>query len=234
VSRVEYLVDGLVAAVVEADPSRPAGVERFEVQHTFPRSGAYVMQVRVSVHNPPSKGRDEPGPPFALSSPPFRVEVTDVVPSWLRAQSGDRRRNLMPAGAPRVRATTGLRQDGRDHAPERAVDNFTLTAWLARSEDEAPRLTITLEHPQTADLILLTSPRTVPHLQGFYSRPLEVEVLINEELTHRVLMPPDERRKARLELDAVVRIKRLDLTIRHSAPGQTDTTGLSEVELQRR
>jgi hypothetical protein len=63
---------------------------------------------------------------------------------------------------------------------------------------------------------------------------MEVEVVLNEELTHRVLMPPDERRKARLELERPVRVRQLDLTIRWKAPGQVESTGLAEVELQLR
>ena len=234
VSRVEYLVEGKVVATVEADPLQPAGVERFEVRCSLPRSGAFLFQVRATVHAAPREGSQEPGAAFVLSSAPFRVEVAGVVPQWLREQLRDRARNLMPAGAPGVRASSSLRQDSLDYGPEHAVDNFGLSVWLAQPQDTAPTLTITLAQPQTADLVLFASPRIVPHAEGHFSRPLEVEVAINEGEPQRVLMPPDERRKARLELPAPVRIKRLDVTIRWKAPGRVESTGLAEVELQKR
>ena len=234
VGRVEYLVDGQVAAVVEADPYQPSGIERYAVQHELPRSGVFRVEARVSVYAPPREGDDEPGPPSVISSPPFEVEVSGVVPAWVRAQLGDRRRNLMAAAEPSVRASSALREGGADHAPERAVDNFGLSAWLARPDDEKPSLSIRLGDPQRADVILLASPRTVPYREGWYARPMEVEVVINEDETYRVLVPPDERRKARLELERPERIRQLDLTIRWKAPGRVESTGLAEVELQLR
>jgi hypothetical protein len=234
VARVEVLVDGAIVAAVEGDPRRPAGLERFALQHSLPRSGTYAMQVRAHVHAAPAEGSQEPGPAAVVASPAFQVEVRDVVPQWLRDQVAERPRNLLPSGEPRVSVSTALREGGASHAPERAVDGRYLTCWLAAADDEQPRLTIVLGRPREADVILLGSARTVPHRAGHYARPMEVEVTVNEDETYRVLMPPDERRKARLELPAPVRVKQLDLVIRWKAPGEVASTGLSEVELQRR
>ena len=95
----------------------------------------------------------------------------------------------------------------------------------------APGLLFTFLAPDDARVAAL-GVRLVGLLQ---SQPLEyVAVQAEEGEAQRVLMPPDELRKARLLLDEPVRVRQLDLTIRWKAPGRVDSTGLAEVELQRR
>jgi len=232
VSLLEYLLDGQVVASLPSDPAKPIDIERFEHRLQVPRSGSFEVRARATVIPPPQQGSKEPGAAEVIESKPFQVEVAGVVPQWLRDQAGDRALNLLPAAEPKVRASSALREDGRDYAPELAVDNRTLTAWLARPEDALPTLEIELGRPTVVNTILISAPRTVPYVEGHYARPMEVEVLINGKDSHVVRMPKEERQKARIELSEPVRVLSIKVKITWRGLGQVENTGLAEVELQ--
>lgn len=232
VSLVEYVLDGQVVASLAGDAAKPVDIERFESRIHLPRSGAFALQVRATVHAPPAEGSKEPAPGEVLASKPFDVEVDGVMPEWLRAQAGDRALNLLPLAGATVRASSALREDGRDYAPELAVDNRTLTAWLARPEDREPTLEIELDRPTVVSAVLISSPRTLPYEEGHFARLMEVEVILNGKDSHVVRMPKEERRKARLELAEPVRVLSITVKIRWKGPGKVESTGLAEVELQ--
>jgi hypothetical protein len=234
VSLVEYLVDGEVVASLPSDPLEPVEIERFEHRFHLPRSGAFRVQARATVHAAPAAGGKEPGPGEVLTSKPFEVEVAGVRPEWLREQAGDRALNLLPAAEPTVRASSALREDGRDYRPELAVDNRTLTAWLARPEDATPTLEIDLGRPTLVSAILISAPRTVPYEAGHFARPMEVEIVLNGKDAHVVRMPKEERQKARLELAEPVRLLSLTVKVTWKGLGKVESTGLADVELQHR
>jgi hypothetical protein len=232
VSVLEYLLDGQVVASLPSDPAKPIDIERFEHRLQLPRSGAFEVRARATVLPPPQQGSKEPGAAEVIDSKPFEIEVAGVVPQWLRDQAGDRALNLLPGANPTVRASSALREDGRDYAPELAVDNRTLTAWLARPEDAKPTLEIDLGRPTVVNAILISAPRTVPYREGYFARPMEVEVVLNGKDSHVVRMPKEEREKARLELSEPVRLLSLSVKITWRGLGQVESTGLADVELQ--
>jgi hypothetical protein len=232
VSLLEYLLDGQVVASLPSDPAKPIDIERFEHRMQLPRSGAFEVRARATVLPPPQQGSKDPGAPEVIDSKPFEVEVAGVVPQWLRDQAADRALDLLPAALPKVRASSSLREDGRDYAPELAVDNRMLTAWLARPEDAAPTLEIELGRPTVVNTILISAPRTVPYVEGHFARPMEVEVVLNGKDSHVVRMPKEERQKARLELSEPVRLLSLSVKITWRGLGQVESTGLADVELQ--
>ncbi len=233
VERVEYLVDGLVVAQVEGQPSKPAGIERFAARHRFAAPGVFELRARVRVRAPGDTAST------AIESPAFAVEIREVVPAWVREQQGDRARNLVPAADVKASASSelgaGSPLGGMASPAAFAADNRGLTCWLADPEDRAPELTLVLSPPQRADLILISAPRSVPHRPGFYSRPITVEVEIDGQERFRVAMPPDELLKGRLVLERPQRIGKLELRILATVPGVGHaSTGLAEVELQLR
>ncbi len=240
VERVEYLVDGLVVAQVEGDPSRAAGTERFAVRHRFSGPGSFEMRVRVRARVPEVPASEDGERTTVIESPPFQVELREVVPAWQREQQGDRSRNLLPAGGVRADASSELEAGvglpgSMAHPASFAADNRSLTSWLAKPDDRAPKLSLLLSRPQRANCILISAPRSVPYRPGFFSRPLVVEVEIDGNERYRVPMPPDERRKGRLVLPRPERIGKLELRILSTVPGDGhSSTGLAEVELQLR
>jgi hypothetical protein len=77
--------------------------------------------------------------------------------------------------------------------------------------------------------------RSTPHRVGYFSRPLELEVSINGGKPERMRMHVDERHAGRLEWPKPIKIRRIEIVIPWSAPGEkVKAVGLAEVQLLRR
>lgn len=233
VARVIWLLDGLQVANLEGDGERPIGHERFAHQVELEEPGAHQVAAEVHVLRPPTQdasGRAIPAAIKVLRSPSLDVHVENACPPWMLENARDRRQNLVPFAGPVASASSSV----RGHGPQRAVDGHQGRAWLARGEDQRPTLSLTFDDPPTADVVLLGHARTTPVQQQRWARALEVEVTVNGQEVHRVRMHSDVRRKARLELERPVKVRRLDLTITWRVPGAGGqrAVGLAEVELQ--
>ncbi len=232
VARVVWLIDGVEAGRVEGDQERPAGYERFEVQHRFELPGEHELQAEVHLLRPPQAGlgaRATRGTLKILISEPLTVTIENACPEWMLANARDTARNLLPRAGPQVRASSSLGGAGA----ELAVDADQGTFWMAEAEDPRPTLTIELASPVGADVVVVGHARRTPHDPGRWARALEVEVVVNGE-SHRLRMHSDERRKARLELPSREKVRTLELRIPRRVPGRGGSrlVGLAEVELQ--
>ncbi len=241
VDQARWFIDGRLAAILPGDDSVPLDLQRFPLRHTFEREGSHVVRLALEVLPPPRTDRSGtlwPGLTRRVESPDLVVEVRDVIPAWRSAQLGDRARNLVPAAQPKVHASSVLGASRRDldaaYGAARAVDGRLRSSWLAAPGDERPTLTVSFPRAVRADVILVSSAVSVPHRPGWFGRPLEVLVSIDNGPDEVLRMHADERRKGRLELDEPRTIRRLELTIPLWAPGtgKPGSPGLAEVELQ--
>jgi hypothetical protein len=223
---------------VSGDAAKPAGIERFAVQHRFHSTGPHKIWAEIHVLAPPTEdaeGMHEH--PRILRSGELVVQVDALVPEWLRELASDPAKNLVPGSRVRVKASSvwklGERDGEVDYAPERAVDGRLGTSWLADPTDRTPVLDLRFEHAPRARTIVLTHAMSRPCSPAAFARALEVEVTVNGKKTSPLQMPYDEMHKARLVLPEPTAVHELSIRILWSVPGETcAAVGLAEVELQ--
>ena len=234
VSRLIWTVDGVEAARLEGDEARATGAERFEFQSHFAEPGSHRIQATVHVLRPPrrdSSGRTYPASLKVLTSPELEVNVDNAVAEWMLDNARDPSRNLMGAGLPVASASSERGNSGAANA----IDGHQARSWIARGDDPTPTLTLTLQEPQEANVILVGHARGNPVEPGRWARALEVDVHVNGE-RYRLRMHSDERRKGVLVLPRRTRVRELRLVVPFAAPGRGGeaSTGFAEVELQLR
>ncbi|MFT7678633.1 MAG: hypothetical protein ACI8QC_002627 [Planctomycetota bacterium] len=240
--RVEYRSGGQVIASVPGSRLEPAGDKRFAQRHVFREPGAYTLTARVFVQGP--RRKDEAGRPLAgelrtFESAPLEVRIEDVIPDWLAAQIEEGADYILEPG--RVQAKASSSYGGGEALVQRifhaglAVDGKLRTPWLAAPSDERPTLSLKLSPARIADTLVVFAARSTPHRVGYFSRPLELEVSINGGKPERMRMHVDERHAGRLEWPKPIKIRRIEIVIPWSAPGEkVKAVGLAEVQLLRR
>lgn len=242
VLRLEYLAGSQVIASVEGSRLKPVGDERFARRHSFREPGGYTITARAYVQGP--RRKDEAGRPLAgelrvVTSMPLEVTIEDVVPDWLASQIEERSGYLLEPGSAEAEASSahsgGKHLTKRVFHPGLAVDGKARTPWLAAPSDERPTLELKLTPARIADTLIIFPARSTPHRVGYFSRPLELDVRINGGKPQRMRMHVDERRAGRLEYPKPLKIRRIEVVIPWSAPGEVvKAVGLAEVQLLRR
>ncbi len=237
IGQVVYFDGDVEIERVAGDSAKPAGYERFAVQHRFRSKGEHRLRTEIHLLAPPVTDKGAPiDHPHVLRSGELRVEIEDLVPDWQREQVGDPGKNLVPLSRPRAKASSVWERDGDDTAsdcrPEQAVDGRLGSCWLADPADRTPVLELDFDHPQRARTILVTHALARPYAPAAYTRALELEITVNGRKSFSLRMPYDELHKARLELPEPMAISELSIRIPWSVPGRCAAMGLAEVELQ--
>ena len=226
-------------ARVEKDGGQPCGHERFGGQFSFPLPGDYSLFVRVTLNAPPASapaevaaGGGAAGEEVVIESSLLPVTVRGVLDPVLFGYSGDPRKNLLALQKPHAVASS-RHDEGWDAAL--ALDGLVVRGWSCNDSDRAPRLTIELEKPARANVLLLTPIR----LDTARPWPAKVKVTVNGkgtpiEFAGEVPSGARPNRKWRVPLGAAQVVRRIDIQIVEFAPPAPERTGcgFAEVELQ--
>lgn len=222
--------DGKVVATIAKDAGQPCGKERFGGQHKFELPGDYSLLARVTLATPPQG--DAPAAELVLESSLLAVQVSEVQDPVLLGYAGDPRRNLLLQQKPTCSASTQW-DDGWSAA--RAIDGLLSRGWCCKAEDARPRLTIELEKPTRANVVLLTPLRVGTDRPW----PTTVRVTVNGKGPAQEVAlerPAGERasRKLRLAFGPPQVIRKLEIEVIGFSDGapQPAGCGFAEVELQ--
>ncbi len=233
--------DSRAIARIEKDGGQPCGQERFGGQFSFPLPGDYSLFARVTLRAPPasapadaaaSDGAAAASEEIVLESSLLAVTVRGVLDPVLFGYSGDPRKNLLGVQKPNVVASS--RHD-ESWDGSLACDGLVTRGWSCNDSDRSPRLTIELEKPVRANVLLLTPIR----LGADRPWPAKVKVTLNGKGTPIELagdLPSGARaqRKWRVPLGAAQVVRRIDVEIVEFAPPAPERSGcgFAEVELQ--
>jgi hypothetical protein len=216
VKRVEYLIDGEVVKVQLADQPGPLLNRRFKAKLWAYQRGPMQVSMRVHVELPPGKPKDADGNRL---EPVLELGPLDVVA--LRAldrPAVGKRISIRDFTVARAVGSTGassrlataenpLPDDGRAVA---AVDADLRSAWVARPADRKRLWNVRLTRKVHATRLTLY-PATAPVHGEPLARPKLVEVILNGEERHAVVIP--ENQPGKLSLNPEVPIRRIELRI---------------------
>jgi len=239
VVRVDYfaaaegtpLGDAERIGTVAGDPSRPAGKQRFALQHRFLRPGRWQVRADVTVLLPDGSLGEESSLEV-VTARPLEIPIHYASEPYLLEYARDPARNLLAGRAVTARASSMF--DEGSWRPEFAVENCRARAWLSANEDVAPWLEIEIgRRGVKASRLLLSHPEhQPPHLQA---RVRVVEVFVNGAKEGiLVTMDPNPLRKTVVDLGRARMLRKLELRVREIAGGRESllAVGFGEVELQ--
>jgi len=229
VVRVDYLVDGRIAASVEGSPRKGWDGERYPARIELERRGTFEILSRVHVL-PPEAELDQPEDVVALEARGFEVAVESAREAWMDAAAKLRSANLLLGRGATASASSTW---GSGWAAGNAIDGLESTAWLCAAEDAAPRLAIELRSGVRADAVVLGAAGS-SHLRAReLDRIRRVELVLDGDAPIEVELDSDPRRPAIVELGKRRRVRRLEIAILEAEPGAKypGSRGLSEVAL---
>lgn len=229
VARVEWLVDGEIAAVELGQPGRPAERATFASSPLFHSAGTHKVQARVVALSPD-------GAETALESGVLEVEATRALPAWLANGVRNALENFAPSQKPKARASSQAKGAktpfGDNYEPENAVDGNARTPWLAAEGDEKRELSIQYGKGESCAAIVVRPAVLAPFGPQYLARPVQIRVTINGKAEHVLDCGPDPLQPIELRLDPPITVKRIDLKILSVAPSASSPfVGIGEVEL---
>jgi len=229
VVRVEYYVDGELAAIEIGSPALPTGGSRFRTTHVFESGGVHRVKARalLRAHDDTEK---------ALDSAEIEVTVTRTLPAWLADRRPSSQDNLLPRMKPSAKSSSFAKGSASPFetawGDDFAIDGNPRTPWLAAAKDERPELSITLAKAEKCKVIQVRAAVLAPLGPGHLSRPVAIDVAVNGKSRGQLAMSPDPLQPMRLVLDDAVTIKRIDLAITSVARSEScPLVGIGEVEL---
>ena len=228
VKEVVYLVDGKPVATVEGDPASGWEGEKYPTQHVFDRAGAH--RVRALVRVVPG-GQSPDTPAVELEADGFELVVEDVLSDWMLPCALDASRNLLGGQEVSVESSSA----SSSGSAKQAVDGLQSTAWVARSTDLQPSLSLAFGKPIRIDAITLGGADARPQDRGRYDAIARAEVVLDGRDPFTVRFSRDSLEPAVLRLDRTRSIRRLEVRILERIPrsGRTSAVGLAEIGLLR-
>ncbi|MFT5478273.1 MAG: hypothetical protein ACI8Y8_003638 [Planctomycetota bacterium] len=224
VRHVELLVDGVVVQTLGNDVGTSWKADRFVIRHSFPRCGAYQVNVRVTTY--PPLGED----PGVILGEALTVNVDDVLGPWMLPAVQDSAANLLRGRE--LEAGASSHQSEYDEAAH-AFDACMDTRWMCDYTDVHPELTVDFKRPVTVGRIAFSQAARSQNELGACDRISEIEVRINRDKnTLRLKLVPDELQKTMLELDRPTQIRRLWVRIvsREEGASLRGHAGFTEIE----
>jgi hypothetical protein len=220
---------------VERDAKQPCGAERFGARWSFALPGRYKIRASIHLLAPPESAGAEPKE-VTTDSEPLEVNIREVLDPELMDYARDPARDLLRGQRPTVTASS---QRDEWWEPKYAVDGIVNRGWASHDTDATPTLTIELEKPVRATLLLVT-PAVIGPDWPYRIRKLQV-TLNGKGPPLELLLGPDDHRKSRLRFPAAV-VRRIELkAVEIAAPDVPPVppqnlsrrgVGLFEVELQ--
>lgn len=227
VERVEYLIDGEVAATVAGSDGEPWENQSYPARHEFTSRGVRKVSARVHLAAP------EGGAPSTLESGTFDVDVRYPLEPWMLDFAAARTRNLLREVE--VTATASSQVSGGE-GPEKAVDGLQNTRWLVGEGDAFPWLRLELSRKVKAGAIVLSQATPREYYRGHAARFARAELTLDgDRKPIEVVFEEDEMKPTRVVLDPPRTIGRIELRLveRTGAISWPHLVGLAEVALER-
>jgi hypothetical protein len=234
VKQVEWFASGGPLAAdtpisrIDKDGQQPSGRERFGGQYSFGMPGKYTLFARAHLLGPP----DQPGGPASdvvLESPKLEVKIDEASDADLLSYARDASRNLLLNQRLTVTASSTI----NEWWDVKYLANGLLSrGWASADKDPKPKLTIELEKPVRANVLLVTNAKVSDDRP---SRITKLLVTFNGKAPPLELtMDPSPLRKSRLKLAQPIVVRRIDLEVAEvtAADAPMASVGIAELELQ--
>lgn len=228
VAKVEWLVDGAVAATVPGDPTRPFAQEAYAAQVVLRSRGKHKVTARVHLADAEAASGSA-----VVEGPGFTVQVDSALEPWMQEAATARQRNLL-VGQECV--ATASSRNGNEQ-PDHACDGVQATRWVCGKDDAEPALTLAPAAPLRANTVVLSPACSHDRIAGRYDRIRRVEVRVNgEKKPVLVELVADERAPTSVALGRTLAISRLDVRVVEREPGGQwkGHCGFSEIALELR
>lgn len=221
VERVEWLLDGEVAAVVPAGGSEGAGDARFAARLRPPGSGERELGVRVHV-------RAADGSAHVLAAKPVRVRDEEARAPWMLDYVDDAETNVLRRAELRFSASS---EESTFHRPAEAFDGLQGSSWYAREDDEAPWIAVECARGVKVKEFLLGPAAASRILREECVRFETVELVINDAKEPlRVTLDPDPDKKTVVPLGRSVLVRRLEVRVVDAPIEPGKWVGFAEIE----
>lgn len=194
-------------------------LSRLELTHVFARPGTWTVRARLHVRVQGTQTR-------VVETPLLSFVVRTVFDRRRLEYAADPSRNLLRALDVTYAASSGPAR------AKHAVDGLYGTGWSCDVKDATPWIRLTPQRPLQAERLLLAhaANRTKDVDKA---RANEVEVVLNGELTLKLVMENDAQLKSSLELPPRTPVRTLELRIKSVFGGRLGAAapGFSEIEL---
>ncbi len=224
IQKVEYFVDGRLAASVSGDPEKPwspSSSERFAIQHEPERGGDHLVECRVTVAS--SSGSET----VELRSAAVTIPRTRVLEPWMLEYA--EAENLLREIPSVLASASSLESDL--HRAEDAADGLQGSAWIAARGDPEPWIALDLGSGVRAREIVLSPAGASEFLRERYGIVRAVEIRLNgDSKPIRAALDPDVRLKTAVQLDGPTLVRRLEVRIVEAE--REKPIGLAEIELR--
>ncbi len=228
---VEYLVDGVSVARMQADPTKPWSSEPYALQHRFQTGGTHDLQLKLHFAE---IGGTRPAP---VLSPLLKVRVDTKLEPWMLDYVDDSESNLLLGTRPGIDASSYLGEADKNNLayfPRKAIDGLQSTAWVCRADDPAPELRVTFEKPLRIDRLLLSHAASSELQRGDFDRATKVSIQFQgKRETHTFELAPLEHLKTTLPVPRD-RVAGFTLRVLERIPGvkHKGSLGFAEIELR--
>lgn len=229
VARVEYLIDGEIAATVKGNANVPWNGEKFSLLHNFESAGLKRVALRAwLVLEPETKGADPRTQ--ALESPEVEIAVNEIAAPYFLAQAAAEARNLIRASETKVQVSTQV----ADTPMSAAIDGRESGGWSCAPDDKNPSITLEFERPLRANQVMFSGLGGRADSLGEWDRATKVELRVNKsEPPIVVTIDPDEFKTTHCDLIRPAAVRTLELRIVERATGKKypGRVGFNEIAL---
>jgi len=229
VAKVEYLIDGQLAASVNANASKAWNADKFSVMHEFTRSGRHRVALKVHLMLEPAVAGGDPGS-LELLSDEVEVSIDELADAHLIEQAQAGVRNLVRKEETKATAST---QAG-DGQASWACDARESSCWTTLPEDKQPWISFEFEKPLRANQVALSGLGGRKSTLGDWDRATRVELRLNKADQGITLnLAEDELVKTIVELPKTGMVRSLEVRILERVTGakHPGRVGFAEVEL---
>ncbi len=228
VSKVEYLVDGEVAATVNGNASKAWNGEKYSLQHRFKSAGPKRVAVRAHLMLEPETEGGDPRTQ-QIESNEVEILVTEITEPRMLAQAGDATRNLIRGSETKAQATT----QSDDHKAGAAVDGRESRSWICAPDDKQPALFVEFTRPLRTSQIVFSGLGGKAETLGHWDRATKVELRINKDPPIVVALDGDEMKTTLCELARPFTIRTLEIKVVERAMGtkHPGRVGFNEIAL---
>jgi hypothetical protein len=229
VSKVEYLIDGEVAATVNGNAPRAWNEDKYPIRHTFKRSGSHRVSLQVYLMLEPATEGGDPGA-TTITSDEVEIVVNELADDYLLEQAAAGARNLVRKSETKAQASS----QASDAPASAACDARESSSWTCTPEDKAPWISLDFEKQLRSNRVALSGLGGRLDNRGEWDRATRLELRINKSDPPIVVTPDsNERLKTVIELPRTQLVRTLEVRIIERATGSKypGRIGFAEIEL---
>lgn len=235
VLKVEYFVDGQAIGTQPGDPRRGWTNESYAVQWPLPRRGTYKVTAKVTLVTPKA-AVDAVDPVHVVESAGFTVDAQRVEEPWMDAFARWRRSTVLAKGGEGSRAQASS-ENTQGQSAAHAVDRLHETAWVSKTSDTEPKITVVVDKAVKTDTLVLCGINGKLRHRNDHDRAKRVRITVNGgPKPFEVELEDDEMKPQAIALPEGPPLRKIEIAIVERYPGKRwpGNVGFGEILLEHR